>query len=324
MDEIHLRDLQMVLANTHIVLKQEFLKQLLVNAAKSDFPHKKISFIEKIGCTYNPSSRTSTTIVGWINGYRTIPFKRLQIIISMSDFTWEDVESNVISIKAGIRKGEIMPIFPIKVKEKLGAIVGYILGDGTLDKKYSQIAFYNSNLVLLKHFSNSMKNIFGIEPRIWVQKKKKKLSEKSIWVGRVKSLEVVSNSANIALFYPRVCGLILKGIFGDFAVGKTKKITSQIKEANLSFQRGFIRAFFDSEGSAYNYRSMIRVYQDNKIMLQEIRGLLSNFDIKTNNVRTYVQRNKERSMFDITNTKNFMKFHKEIGFLSPKKKLHPR
>ena len=66
---------------------------------------------------------------------------------------------------------------------------------------------------------------------------------------------------------------------------------------------------------------MIRVFQDDKNMLEDIRELLLEFGIQTSKIRTYLRENKERSMFDITNTKNFMEFHQKIGFLSPKKKL---
>lgn len=322
MDIIHLRDIQNILSESHLQLNSDFLTALLKSASKSDFPHKEKKFIENIGCTYNSNTWTSTTVSGWLNSYRTIPFKKLQIIVPLSNYRWEDVESNIISIKAGIRKGEIYPKFPINVGKDLGSIIGYILGDGTLDKKYSQIAFYNTDPVLLNDFAASMMALFGIKPRVWIQSKKKKLTEKSIWIKRVRNIESVPANVNIALFYPRICGLIIKGIAGNFAHGRQKRITEEIKKHNLEFQRAVIRAFFDSEAATYNHRNMIRVFQNDVIMLEDIKKMLLCFNIKTNRVRTYTKQNKPHSLFDITNKENFVKFHKEIGFLSSQKKLN--
>lgn len=83
-----------------------------------------------------------------------------------------------------------------------------------------------------------------------------------------------------------------------------------------------VRAFFDSEGSAYNYRNMVRVFQDDKLILNELKDILLEFGIKSNKTWYYMKRGKKRYVFDISNKENFDKFHNLIGFISDSKKLN--
>jgi hypothetical protein len=165
-----------------------------------------------------------------------------------------------------------------------------------------------------------MNQTFGIQPRIWIQKKSNFGNTK--WDFRVNTLKNLPKNRCVGLFYPKICGIILHSILGNFADGKNKQITTEIKNSHKLFLVHMIRAFFDSEASAYNKRNMIRVFQDNKDILEEIRNILFSFDIKTNNVKYYIKKYKKRYYFDITNKENFLKFHKVIGFNSNYKKLN--
>jgi len=320
--EIHLKNLQKCLSKSHVTINLSFLNKLLINASKSNTPHMDKKFTNKLDMIFNKKVQRSTTIYGWMKGYRTVPFNKLRKIIQLSDHSFDSVQKHVKLIKAGIRRGEVKITFPIKIGEDLGAIVGYILGDGSIDMKYKQVFFSNSNIELIKDFIQKMEIIFGIKPRIWVQKRKN-FEEKTEWEYRIENINEYLGEGNIGLFYPKICGIILHSICGKFANGKKKCITLQILQQNRDFHRYMIKAFFDSEGSAYNYRYMIRIFQDNKQMLDQIRSMLDNFSIKSNKTRYYIKRNKKRYCFDITNKENFNRFHKEIGFLSSKKRLHP-
>ena len=236
----------------------------------------------------------------------------------MSDFTIDDVENYIISIKSGQKKGEIYPKFPIKIDEKLGSIVGHILGDGSIDKRFNAVFYSNSNVELLGEFREYMKSIFGIEPRIWVQEKAH--FGRTKWMKRLPELKDIPRGHNVGLFYPRICGITLHEIFGKFADGKNKHITEEIKNFNNSFKIGFLRAFFDDEGSVNSSSYTIRFHQDNKILLEEIRSLLLELNIKSNPVRTYIKRNKERHYFNITGFKEYDTFNRIIGCTSSKKK----
>ncbi len=212
-----------------------------------------------------------TTYKTWLNGSRTIPVSKLIKIIDLSkNYTWKDIENNLISIKSGIKKGETHPKFPIIINHKIGAIIGHILGDGAINKRGESIFFCNSNPELLNEFIKYMKNIFGAEPRIWVQKHKQ-FEEKTQWLKRVSNIEDVPKNHVVGLFYPKICVAIIKTIFGNFADGKNKFITEEIKNSNLDFKKGLVRAFYDDEGTVERYRIGIRVFQDREERLKDIQ-----------------------------------------------------
>ncbi len=317
-----INELGTYLEKTHLVVDLLFLEELLCNAAKCKEPYKNKEFAIKMGCPINKTKNSALTIYHWIKGNRTIPFTKIRKALELSDYNWQELEINVISIKAGIRNGEIYPQFPLHIGKEAGSILGYILGDGSIEKRFNAIFFTNTNKDLLIDFRNSMFTLFRVEPRIWVQQSGM-FKQKSKWLYKCNSLDQIPSDHSIGLFYPKICSLILFSIFGKFAEGKRKLITPEIKNSNKNIQKYLIRAFFDSEGSTYNYRNMIRVFQDDKQLLEDIRILLLNFDIKTNEIHNYIKRDKKRHYFDITNKENFTKFHELIGFKSKKKRLFP-
>ncbi|MAH03717.1 hypothetical protein CMI39_02940 [Candidatus Pacearchaeota archaeon] len=317
--EIKLKSLVSYLKTTHIKLNLTFLNKLLKDASKSNLPHRDKKFAQRIGCPINKNKKSAMTIYGWIKGYRTIPMDKLIKIVKLSSYSWENVEMNLISIKAGIRSGEIKPNFPIKIDKKLGSIVGHILGDGSIEKRFHSVFFSNSDLELLKEFSKYSEEIFGIKPRIWVQKRRL-FHEKSQWLMKVDSLKKVPKNHSVGLFYPKICCDILYFLCGKFAEGKNKNITDQIKKSNKNFKIGFVRAFFDDEGSIRADNYTIRLHQDNKDMLKDFRDILKELNINSNLIRTYIKREKSRYYFNITGFKEYYRFNELIGCTSPKKK----
>ncbi len=322
-DEVGLKDIHIKLAHTHVRLKLEFLNKILKDASKSDSPHRAIVFAKKIGVPINKTKKSATTVYGWMKGYRTIPMSKLSVIVGLSKYSWKDVENNLVSIKAGIKKGEVCPSFPIKINEELGSIVGHILGDGSIDKSNHTCFYSNSNISLLQEFIDYMDFIFGIKPRIWVQKRRS-FEEKSEWLMRVNNLKEVPEKHPVGLFFPKICSDILYAICGKFAEGKNKKITKEIKSFNKSFKKGLIRGFFDDEGTVYDDSHTLRLFQDRKEILKDIKDLLEEFDIKSNVVRDYSKRNKLRYYFNITGYKGYMLFYRDIGCTHPKKKENLR
>lgn len=318
-NEIHLSDLTNCLKNTHVKLDLDFLAKLLKNASKSEYPHYNRDFALKIQSKFNSKAAVGTAIRNWIKGNTTIPFIKLIKIIELSDYSLEDIEKCVISVKSGQKKGEIYPRFPIKIGKELGSIIGHILGDGSVDKRYLQPFFTNSNLDLIKEFSLNMEFIFGIQPRTWLQTSGN-FKTKSKWIKRIYQFEDAPKNCQIGLFYPKICGVILHNIFGLFAYGKKKKITEQIKNANKEFKIGLLRAFFDDEGSINSSSHTMRIFQDNKSILKGIKYLLSEFDIRTNPIRYYIRKNKKRHYFNVTGFGEYEAFNRLIGCTSSKKK----
>lgn len=315
-NEIHLSDLTSSLKHAHVKLDLAFLSKLLQSASKSEFPHRNQEFANFIGCPINKIKKSATTIKGWMTGYRTIPMSKLIKIVELSD-SWLDIENNFVSIKAGIRKGEVKPNFPIKIDEKIGSIVGHILGDGSIDIFNHNIFFSNSNAELLREFRNYMKEIFSIEPRIWIQKEAN--FGNTQWLKRAENLDNLPLGNNVGLFYPKICTDILYVLFGKFAEGKVKKITLEIINCNLQFKKGLIRAFFDDEGSIRCDSHTVRFHQDNKELLEGIRLMLQDLGVNSHEIKSYTKRNKLRHYFNVTGFKEYYMFYNIIGCTSSKK-----
>tara|TARA_B100000315_G_C14441495_1_gene524888 strand:+ start:132 stop:563 length:432 start_codon:yes stop_codon:yes gene_type:complete len=117
-------------------------------------------------------------------------------------------------------------------------------------------------------------------------------------------------------FYPKIVGLILNYIFDDFAIGKEKVVTDKIMNSSSEFKKGFIRAFYDDESTVYWKRKTIRVFQDQKEILERIRSILLEFNIKSAIVRSYMKGGKKRHYFNICQRDSLLNFHKSIGFTS--------
>jgi intein-encoded DNA endonuclease-like protein len=318
-NEIGLKEIYNELSHAHVEINLKFLNELLKDASESESPHRNVPFAKKLGVPINKTKKSAMTIYGWMRGYRTVPMNKLSLLIVLSKkYFWRDVERNLISIKAGIRKGEVIPRFPIKANEGLGSIVGHILGDGSIDKQNHTCFYSNSNLYLLQEFVGYMDEIFGVKPRIWVQKRKS-FEEKTEWLKRVNNLKEVPEKHSVGLFYPKICSDFLYAICGKFAEGKEKRITNEIKNFNKDFKKGLIRGFFDDEGSVYSDLHCLRLFQDRKDILEDFRCLLSEFDINSNIVRDYSKRNRLRYYFNISGVDNYIRFYEYIGLTSPKK-----
>lgn len=316
--EVYLEDLAHSL-NAYVKLDLNFLSKLLQNASKSDKPHRNKEFAKRMGCPINKNKKSAMTIYGWVAGYRNVHFSKLIKIVNLSNYKWKDIERNLKSIKAGIRRGEISAKFPIRIDKKMGSMVGHILGDGSIDKRFHSLFYSNSNTELLKEFRNFMKEIFGVEPRIWIQMKRR-FEEKTRWLKKVSKLNDIPQGHSVGLFYPKICSDILYTIFGTFAKGKNKKITNQIKNSNLEFKRGLVRAFFDDEGSVRADNHTVRFHQDNKELLERIRLLIKDIGINSHEIKSYLKRNKPRYYFNINGFKEYYQFYHLIGCTSSKKK----
>jgi hypothetical protein len=305
MDEIHLTNLREHPTSTHIKLDLEFLSRLLINASKSDCLWKDRDFISHIGGKYNEKAGRYTAINNWIYGHTSVPFRKLDIILGLSSYSSIEVEKHIISIKCGQKKGEIFPKFPLPIDQKLGSIVGHIRGDGSIDKRYLQPFYTNSNIDLIREFHDNIQDIFGIQPRIWIQNSGD-FKRKSKWLYRVSSLMDIKRPYQIGIFCPKICGIILHAIFGPFAIGSHKLISEQILTCNPNFKRGLIRAFFDDESSVDVKSYTQRAFQE--------------FEINSNPVRHYTKRDKMRYYFNITGKENFNRFYEQIGYTSIKKR----
>ena len=305
----------------YVKFNSEFVK-LLLRSVSNKSPIKDKELAEKLGIKFNKKYNKSSCIAGWYSNNRNIPINKLKIILEISKkYKWKDIEKNIIGIKVsgpGHAKF-IKPNFPIKINKDLGLIVGHVLGDGWIDKKFSQPCYCNSNKELLKEFQESIYKIFCIKPRIWIQKNNS-FEDKTEWLRRTENIEEITNSKNATLFYPKVIGQILYGIFGEFAKGRYKEVPELAFEVTNEFKMGLIRAFYDDESSISAKSHTIRVHQDNPDILEDIRKLLLSLCIVPGEIHYYLKRGKKRHYFNINGYYNFYKFQKLINFTSSKKR----
>lgn len=313
---ISLKDIVFGQSDFYVELKNGFLKYMLKKSSKNDIPHRNKTFCNKLEIPFNEKIKASPTIISWIKFNRAIPLSKLIILKECAKISWKEIENNVISLRSGFRGSKTLFNFPIKIDRKMGSIVGHVLGDGSIDKKYKQVFYSNSNDELLKEFSNDMKAIFGVKPRIWMQRTSN-FEGKTRWDKRINNIDELKKERNCGLFYPSVCGNLLNVIFNDFAIGFNKKITNNIINSPKEYKIGLIRAFYDDE--SHVGEKSIRLFQDRKDILEEFRRFLLEFDIIPGEVKFYIKKNKERYYFDIHRKSNLIKFRDKIGFTSSKK-----
>lgn len=303
------------LKGIYVEINLNYLKKLFFLAGGKK-PHYDFLLAKKLGAPINKRFKKCISIYNWFSGTRKIPLDKLIILSNISKIPWKGVEREIISLNSGQKRaGRVYINWPLTINFKLGSIVGHLLGDGSIDSKYQQVFFSNSDKTLLLEFKNYMYSIFGIRPRIWMQKRASYGNTK--WEKRLDSINNLKKGRNCGLFYPSICGKILNAIFGNFALGFDKKFTLEILNSNLDFKKGLIRAFYDDE-SAVGIKN-IRLFQDKLDILKSFRDILISINIIPSEIKTYTKRNKLRFYFDIFRKSNFFRFEKEIGFTSPKK-----
>ncbi len=311
-----LQDLVPKIGGFSLKLEPEFFRILLCDAARSERPWREKAFVEKTGYMYNSSVGGSSGLSLAFRQNRALKVATLAKILSRSQYSWNDVERHFCWMRAGRHDGTFKPSFPLELNDDLGLIAGHILGDGSIDGRYSQVFFTNSDVALIREFSAAMRRVFGVEPRVWIQRPDYENGSK--WICRI-TLAKVPKHAQIGLFYPTGCGLLLRELLGDFAVGKMKTITPEIIASPSEFQRTLVRAFFDDEGSVDLFRSL-RFHNDNKQLLIHVQQVLQSFGIVSCPIRTYEHQGKTRCFFNVCSYRNFVIYEREIGVTSPAKK----
>jgi hypothetical protein len=307
--------------NFYLKLEPEFLRSILVNVSKINSPYRDKHLAERLGLRINNRKVTSISIYQWFRGKRTIPSSKLAIILKLLDkgFSWQDVERNLITIKTGNGPGiRLRPNFPIVLNERLGLLVGHIMGDGSIDKMYSSVFFSNSNRNLLVEFYSVVKEVFNLEPRIWLQESGN-FKTKTKWIRRLQSVDEIENGKNYGIFCNKTVGELLFCIFGKFACGHFKKIPDMTFSSPQDFKIGMIRAFFDDECTIS--KSGVRVFQDDEKMLNDIRHILIDLGISPCKVHSYVKRGKMRFYFDISGFDNLVRYRNIVGMSHSEKKV---
>jgi hypothetical protein len=241
--------------------------------------------------------------------------------LKISKFNWNDLNENLIGLKTGQGKSPLVkPKFPITLNRKMGSLVGHVLGDGAIDAGLNSTFYSNSNKELLCEFMGIARQLFFIEPRIWIQKSGN-FKSKSVWIRRLKNETEIVEGAPHGVFCPRIVAAVLFAIFGKFAYGKKKYFPSRAFTAPLDFKIGLVRAFLDDESTVDVSSRQIRVFQDNRETLECFRRLLREIGVSPGPIHSYRKYGKDRYYFSISGYINLERYSKRVGFTNPNKAL---
>lgn len=178
---------------------------------------------KQLGCWNTNVKRISKTGI--------IKVKDLKIFCNLLTLQMNSLMENVIGAKASC-SGITVPIkFPIKMNHNLAALVGHVIGDGTITRAY-EFQYTNSDMGVVKKVKTLVKNVFNCNMFYYHKEKKK-------------------NTIIEKIKFPGIIGKILVTV----GTPKGKKVVQVfdippwIKEGNNKIKSAFLGALFDDDGS---------------------------------------------------------------------------
>lgn len=158
-------------------------------------------------------------------------------------------------------------------------LVAHMIFDGAIRRE--GVLYYNRSQALINNFKNLMVLVYNAEPKTYRSK----------------------NGVLRVAYYNVELGIFFKN--------KSDQLVNDILKLPISFQREFLKAFFDDEGSVdfrlYDKKRRIKGYQHNIDILNLICKLLKNFSIDS-------CVNGRFNEIVVTQKENIKKFAKEINF----------
>ncbi len=179
------------------------------------------------------------------------------------------------------KKGKCMPgrefLKPKHWSQGLIFIISHFMFDGQI--RYGGCEYYNRSDYLIQKMRKTMETLLGLSSKIY----KRDFGVKQL------------RYSNVEL--------------GSYIRKRASELLDYIKTASLIEKKIFLQAFFDDEGCVYKYRNnrKIRGYQHNLEILNLIKKLLKDFDIKSR----IEKRGKE---IVISGKESFIKFRDKINF----------
>jgi predicted transcriptional regulator len=215
---------------------------------------------------------------------------------------------HLIGLKSGDRGTEVRITLPINCDSHIAALIGHVMGDGTIHSDGS-FEYTNKDYILIRKIKHYMKISFGCEDF------RERIEERP--TGQI-----------FKIIYPSVIGRLLK-IFGapqGKKVDQVFDVPEWIKNGNHEIKSEFLKALFDDDGSVEtknilsftnSKRKELRKYHE--IYINSISKILNEFEINTQ-IRFVDRDSNFKADIRITNLTNFEKFKKSIGFTQVKRK----
>src|SRR3989344_1862383 len=192
----------------------------------------------------------------------TMNIKKGRIPISVFD------KPRVPAIKIKTQNCNYPIFFPLYLSKDLSEFLGYLIGDGHLERSYVQ--FTNQDEEVIKRFITLSENVFGITPIA-----KRSIRSKNLFDIRICSKTLVN---------------VLNKLFG-MPIGKKGKfirIPSQVLESNTEILRSFIRAYFDCDAFPGTHARYIEITSESNNLIKDTYSSLLKFGIISTISKKYV------------------------------------
>ena len=221
--------------------------------------------------------------------------KFLRKIAALLNFSYEEfIKTNAIDVYP-----KITP--PDKSSVNLFELLGYFLGDGcfTIINRGKCLILTDKNQQVLEYYKNIIKSLFNCNSRLFKYKKQNSYG-----------LIVPSYVARFfALNFPEI---VLKG--------SKRRVTRKIYTAPLEEIAGFLRGFFDAEGSVEHHG--VKATSANMLLLYQIDSLLKKFGILSSIYLNQLEKIKKKYRHNIVlYGENLRRFKENIHFNHPIKQL---
>lgn len=217
-----------------------------------------------------------------------IPLKHIKKIVDKRKLNWDKLEKEVVAYK-GLNLSLIIqnPKLPIIESPELFAVIGHLIGDGSVNKNGIPI-YTNSNIKLIDNFQKLIISVFG--------NVRGKLYKSPSGAYQFRSSKVISD--------------LIKSFYDINFDSSKSRIPEKIKYLPQEFSIAIIKAFGDDEATVdTNHR--ISFYSTNKHVLLSIKDLLKK-KLMFNNVSLF---KKSKYYFYLTiKAKDIEKYYNTIGF----------
>jgi ribonucleoside-diphosphate reductase alpha chain len=187
--------------------------------------------------------------------------------------------------------------FPAHLTPDVAEFVGYVYGDGAVDRKRIRCFIDNDSLDLVKHFTRIVQNQFGVNATCSKAKG---------------GVEFSLSSVNLAQS------------FSENGFGKEElSVPQKILDSNRAIVCSFLRGLFEADGSISRSKRIIELFTCSEKMASQVQLLLLGLGINSTRAKR-----KRRSSFGklhegyrltIPNYEDLILWKRNIGFLSRKK-----
>ncbi|MBU3913658.1 MAG: hypothetical protein KKB21_03690 [Nanoarchaeota archaeon] len=232
-----------------------------------------------------------------VTGLQFIPLSKLKIISqkltedSREEFSMENIENKITMYRMQAGNHIQNPVFPVRESPELVRLLFHLLGDGYAGGISDNANYRNTCQELLDEFKADLK-IFGDVP-VYEQ--------------------------TFSIKFPRVLAEIVENYYGIDSKTFNSRISNkilQIPKRDLYFG---IRAFADDEGTVYS--SSVRLSSANSPLLAGIKEIFVYLKIKTGDIKSQMNKKATFGKTYYLDIKDIEKYHHEIGFTHPKKKM---